>query len=283
MNHGCPNKCTSQVIKYGKYFRQSDSRLIQRFKCSECNKIFSSATFSECYYQKKRRINETLFKLICSGVSQRRAALILNVHPVTIARRMKFLSQRAIKKNKDFLEKLRDVEHIQFDDLITSHHTKLRPLSVTVAVDAKTRKILDMRLSQIPAFGHLSKISKRKYGYRQSYHKQALARLFQTLKPVVNPYALIESDEHKLYPYFVNRFFPQAIHKRYKSEVGCVAGQGELKKTRRDPLFKINHTLAMLRANINRLFRRTWCTSKDPGKLLMHLQIYQMFHNEYLV
>jgi hypothetical protein len=39
----------------------------------------------------------------------------------------------------------------------------------------------------------------------------------------------------------------------------------------------------MLRANINRLFRRTWCTTKKPERLEQHLAVYMDFHNRVLV
>ena len=64
---------------------------------------------------------------------------------------------------------------------------------------------------------------------------------------------------------------------------GCVTGQGELKKLRFDPLFALNHTCAMLRANINRLFRRTWCTTKKKERLEQHLAVYMDFHNRILL
>ncbi|MGZ3809720.1 MAG: transposase, partial [Bacteriovorax sp.] len=60
-------------------------------------------------------------------------------------------------------------------------------------------------------------------------------------------------------------------------------GQGELKKVHYDPLFKINHTCAMLRYRINRLVRRTWCTTKKIEMLENHLQIYIAYHNKYLL
>ncbi|MCT4641319.1 MAG: hypothetical protein N4A33_03410, partial [Bacteriovoracaceae bacterium] len=59
-----------------------------------------------------------------------------------------------------------------------------------------------------------------------------------------------------------------------------IAGQGELKRVYFDPLFKINHTLAMLRANINRLMRRTWCTTKDPIRLSDHLELFIYYYNQ---
>ena len=62
-----------------------------------------------------------------------------------------------------------------------------------------------------------------------------------------------------------------------------MTGQGELKKLRFDPLFALNHTCAMLRANINRLFRRTWCTTKKKECLEDHLAVYMDFHNRVLL
>jgi hypothetical protein len=47
---------------------------------------------------------------------------------------------------------------------------------------------------------------------------------------------------------------PGAVHTTVKGRHGCVVGQGELKKIVFDPLFSFNHTAAMARANINRLF-----------------------------
>ena len=44
----------------------------------------------------------------------------------------------------------------------------MKPLSITVVVDSDTRMILQANVSQIPAFGHLAKKSKRKYGKRNS-------------------------------------------------------------------------------------------------------------------
>ena len=288
MKPNCPYQCpsnSSKISKYGNYLRKSDSRIIQRYKCQLCGKGFSSATSSLCFGQKKRRVNELLFKLLCSGVSMRRCALILNIHRKTVQRKLKFLAKRARINQLEFLSKLKDspVTHLEIDDLITIEHTKLKPLSVSIAVDGKNRALLDVQVSQIPSFGHLAAISRRKYGYRKSLHAKGLKRLFKTIEAVVDPKAVIQTDEHKLYPPLVQNYFPNARYQQHKSEKACVAGQGELKKVRRDPLFAINHTLAMCRANINRLVRRTWCTTKDPQMLLNHLQIYMDFHNRCLL
>ena len=67
-----------------------------------------------------------------------------------------------------------------------------------------------------------------------------------------------------------------------KGRASCVAGQGELKKVVFDPLYSLNHSCAMLRAHINRLIRKTWCTTKDPDRLADHIAIYVNYHNREL-
>lgn len=39
----------------------------------------------------------------------------------------------------------------------------------------------------------------------------------------------------------------------------------------------------MLRANVNRLFRKTWCTTKRADRLYAHLILYAHFHNTMLI
>ena len=290
MKRGCPNiDCffyykDDRVIKDGTYYRRDDARFIQRYKCKHCGRKFSSATYNLACYQKKRRINIRLNALLASGVSMRRSALILDIHRMTVKRRLIYLAKKARQLHQKRLNSLSNqIEYLQFDDLITIEHTKMKPLTVTLAVDGKNRTLLGAEVGQIPAFGHLAEKSRRKYGPRESQHKETIKRLFEAIQNVIKKDALIESDEHHLYPQFVRSFFPAANYQQFKGGRGCVVGQGELKKLHFDPLFMLNHSCAMLRANINRLIRKTWCTTKDPKSLKDHLDIYIEFHNRYLI
>jgi len=72
-------------------------------------------------------------------------------------------------------------------------------------------------------------------------------------------------------------------HTQHLSVRGSLTGQGELKRIGFDPLFNINHTLAMMRDNIKRLTRRTWCTTKVANSLDDVIAIYQHYHNSTLI
>jgi hypothetical protein len=214
----------------------------------------------------------------------RRAALFLGVDKKTVERKLPFLAARSRTLVQKKLDKLKGrVHNIQIDDLITKENSKLKPLSVSIAVDEDRRTILAMEVSQIPAFGHLARHAVKKYGHRPDKHFDGLTRLFQKITPIVSSEVRIKSDEHQRYPGFVSAYLPKAKHVTFKSERGCVVGQGELKKVGFDPLFIINHTCALLRANINRLVRKTWCTTKDPQRLKDHLDVFMYYYNEKLL
>jgi hypothetical protein len=94
---------------------------------------------------------------------------------------------------------------------------------------------------------------------------------------------VIKSDSNPHYPNSVKKAFPEARHISFQGKRGSLSGQGELKKVKFDPLFSLNHTCAMLRANVNRLFRKTWCTTKKREHLYAHLMIYADYHNHQLI
>ncbi|HEY8280422.1 MAG TPA: hypothetical protein VIH99_12410 [Bdellovibrionota bacterium] len=170
---------------------------------------------------------------------------------------------------------------IEFDDMETFEHTKCKPISITLAVESKTRRILGLEVSTMPAKGMLVEKAK-KYGPRKDGRREARRGLFRHLREIVSEEALIKSDANPHYPGDVKEFFPRGTHRTYEGKRGSLGGQGELKKVRFDPLFSLNHTCAMFRANVNRLFRKTWCTTKRIEYLKAHLYLYAQYHNEHL-
>lgn len=272
------------IVRNGSMFRKSDSRYIQRFFCRKCGKYFSTATFDPRFGQKKRRVNYALNKLLCSGVSQRRAAKILKVNLKTVERKFRYLADQARESFPKTIQEHRKskLNFIQFDDLETSIHTKCKPASVSLAVSPKDRKILGYSVAQMPAKGTLAEIAFKKYGFRPDHRPRSWVKLMHSLLPYFNPTKKLLSDQNPHYPKYVKHFFSDAKHETTKGGRGCIAGQGELKKLKFDPLFSLNHTCAMMRANMSRLFRRTWCTSKTIRGLEDHLAIYIHYHNTVL-
>jgi hypothetical protein len=134
----------------------------------------------------------------------------------------------------------------------------------------------------MPAKGRLVSVSRKKYGKRKDERPEIAHSLWNELNGYLHPTPQILSDQNPSYPAWIEPHCPNANHSTVKGRRGCVVGQGELKKIGFDPLFDLNHTAAMIRANINRLFRKTWCTTKRADRLELHLWLYADYHNRIL-
>lgn len=240
------------------------------------------ATHHPCYRQNKRHKNEPIRRLLCSGVSQREIAKLLNLNRKTVVRKFIFLGIRAAQYLMKSNAKAPQCSIIEFDDMETFEHTKCKPLSISLAVQYKTRRILGFSISEMAVKSSLAQIALKKYGPRKDKRYLGRSILFKEIKGYVLPKALIKSDQNPHYVNDIKKHFPNCEHKAFKGRRGCVVGQGELKRGGFDPLFSLNHTCAKIRANVNRLFRRTWCTTKKAHRLGYHLAIYAVHHNETL-
>jgi len=283
MNPLCPRCGAGCSRKHGRYHRFDDAQSIQRYRCTTCGKCHSSATLTPTYRQKRRRLNRLIELDIASSTSQRRIAMNHGCARKTVARKIVFLAEQARIKTSTWLASHAPFEHLQWDELITFEHTRLKPLSVAVMMDMTDRRIVSYGVAAVPATGLIAKRAREKYGKRPdrsgAMRRKVLARTAQYIYPT----ALIESDEHHRYAAEIKKALPKSTLVQHRSVRGSLTGQGELKRTGFDPLWGINHTLAMMRDNIKRLARRTWCTTKRASALDDVIAIYVHYHNTLLI
>jgi transposase-like protein len=269
------------VVRFGQFKRKGSRKLIQRYLCRCCHKTFSQATVELEFRQKKRKINQPLFQLLVSNVSMRRAARLIQIDQKTVARRFTYFSAVSRRRHEEFLSTRPTSKEVQFDDMETSEHTKLKPLSIPLMVDKATREVLSFDVVRMPAKGKIAAVSRKKYGYRRDCRKKGWETILTEARKTLGRGCVVTTDSHKMYPIMIKKHLPDDIvHVQTISRRASVAGQGEMKMGGYDPLFALNHTAAMLRANINRLIRRTWCTTKRPDRLKCHIAMYVYWHNE---
>lgn len=267
------------VYKFGSFYRKSDKSYVVRFRCRICKRSLSDATYNPCFNQKKRFLNEPIFNNLCSSTSQRRTARLLKTTQKTVARKLKFLSRFSEIIIHELNKTCSRVIEMEFDELETYEHSKLKPISVVVAVESKSRRILGYNVASMPAKGRQYKKSIRKYGKRADHRSIARDTLFSELKDVIDEHATVKSDMNPHYSKVVKKHFPKANFKTFKGKRSKKTDQGELKKLKFDPIFSINHTLAMLRDNIKTLTRMTWATNKKIEGLDQRIAIYAVYHN----
>jgi hypothetical protein len=255
---------------------------MQRLRCNSCRKTFHFSHRPVQFFDKKAEINQVLLLMLCSGVSQRRTALFLGLRRHTIARKIAKYGKQCGRWHQAWLQQVNFGKTLIFDEMESFEHTKCKPVSIALAVENKTRRIIGVHVAQMSAKGLLAGIARKRYGHRADLRAEGLRKLMQDMKKAQPHPELIMSDQAPRYPKIVQTHFPGVKHKQFKGRRGCVVGQGELKAGGFDPLFSLNHTAAMIRDNLKRLSRRTWCTTKRADQLQNLLNIYAVFHNRRL-
>ena len=277
----CPSTdCTfhtqsgGHFIKKGFFLIKRTNQKVRKFKCTHCSKMFSSRTFKPDYRHKKKDLNFRLAEHLVEGNSLRSASRLLKLSYSNTY--LKFLWLKKVIDLKKGELKFK-AHKIQFDELETIHHTKCKPLSIALVVSDE-HQLIAAQVAEMPAKGPLAEISRNKYGERVDERSKKLRTAFAEVKErLVSMPNLIESDQKSSYKNIVQEFF-ESTEFRQHNRAEKIRLQDRLhekkQKKRFDPLFAVNHQCAFLRSQIKRLTRRSWCTTKKPENLQLHLDLF---------
>lgn len=232
-------------------------------------------SFKLDYRHKKMDLNPQLAKLLSEGNSLRGCSRILGLTYYNTYKKFLWF-KKLVEKEKNKLSFKAKV--IEFDELESIHHTKCKPLSIVLMVNEKNQ-LLAAQVAEIPAKGKLAEFSRLKYGLRENQRKQKLTQAFTDIKNSLQaPPVLIKSDASSIYKTQVECSFGGVRYEQYSRRADKNKLQErlheKLQKKKFDPLFAINHKCAVLRDRINRLTRRSWCTTKKVENLQLHLDIF---------
>jgi len=169
----------------------------------------------------------------------------------------------------------------QLDELETYEHSRLlAPVTVPVVIERSSFFVVDLEVAPLPCRGRLSEMDRvrkrereRVHGVRKSGSREAVKRCFDTLAAFHAPGSAVavDTDRKSTYPGLLKRCLGSRVrHLRHSSTA---------KRDYGNPLFPINHTLAMLRDGVSRLVRRTWAASKLRQRLALHAWMWIAWRN----
>lgn len=260
--------------KRGSY-TTADGTVRQRFECTNrhCGKTFTDA-FEPADRGRRTDVDAMLFKLACSGVTIRRSAKLLDVAVNTVRNRMEALAARARAAHAAAAADPRNhTSTVQFDEMRTFLNSKAQPLSIALAVRRHNGHILSAKVGTMSAVGPLAATG-RAMGWIGMNNARATRRL-----------ALLEAKGF-LRPNETPTFICDGLL-AYRGEIRAVIGLDTVVESTvrdgdpHDPLFRLNHVCAKIRADLACMARDTWTTTKKVECLQDRLDIYVAWNNKY--
>jgi hypothetical protein len=212
-------------------------------------------------------------------MTQRRMALVLGVNRKTIVRKFRFAAKAARAAHARWLRSLqKSPSKIQLDEMETFEHTRLKPVTLVLAVNEETGAILDVKAAPLHYKGRLAALAFAKYGPRPDHSPNALHQVLRKLRRIAHPQLTITTDGNARYPGTIRRTLPNAAHRVCQP---LPASEKTLRPNLNDPLFTLNHTAAKIRHDLSRMARKSWVTTKKISQLQQHLDLYIAWNNRY--
>jgi transposase-like protein len=254
---------------------------IPRFRCKACGRSFSARTFSVEFRLHKPEHTDWALELFASCVSMRQAGRLGGrLSRGSIARRMVRFGlhcQRLLRRTRRDCLAGRLLSEFQLDEAESFEaHRVLAPLTVPVLLERETRLVLSTSVGTLPA--RVPRKSARfrrlpaEIRARSNRSSVVVGRCLAALLRVAAPGSLLVTDRKPAYRALLRRLDPRGTIAH-----GTVSSKAP--RTQRNPLFPVNHTLAMMRDGLSRLRRRTWCHAKKRLRLWCHLGIYFAWKN----
>ncbi len=290
----CPNpncefsveKARFKYIKRGFFVRHHPFRKVPRYRCCHCGRNFSTSTYKDIVYQKRPDINPQIYKLYCSGMTLNRIAEYLRVARTTVYLKFHFLARQCAFINERALEKMTGkFSEVQFDEMESFEHTRLKPLTIALAVGvtAEERKILAVSVGSLHYKGPLSDIALNKYGPRENQSEQVCEEVLARIQHVARDQAVLVTDEKNTYPALLKKYFPNKTHIQVSRDRSETMHERSKRQNKDDRMFWLNFTAASIRHNLSRMHRKVWITTKKTEHLLGHLALYVCYFNKYAI
>jgi len=285
----CPSRAAGLPFLFrrsGGYRRRCDARHVPRFLCRVCRRRFSAQSFRLDFRWRKPHIDTLVFQLLVSKVTHRQTARVLKVNRKTVERRLRRFAPALREFHQLVLRRARSHGGIHgsfsLDELETfEHDRRLQPVTVPVLIERHTLFVCHAETAPLPSRGRIGAREQEKRaareraaGPRRSGSAAAVDSCFDTLRTVHDPDCLLEmvTDQKRAYRSSLRRHFPGRMGTH-------VTESSRRTRNRANPLFAINHTLALMRDTISRLVRRSWGASKCRRRLLQHIWVWMAWRN----
>lgn len=273
----CPSRCGRRPFTWrrrGTYPRKCDGRRAQRFLCHACRRSFSAQRFRLDHRLQLPGLHLRLFPLLVAKVTHRQAARQLGVDRKTVARRLRLLGDHCRDFHAWMLRRCPGLRGpFQLDELETFEgDRRSRPLTVPVLIEKESWFVVHVAVGTLPARGRRRGAGggARRRSQSREVVEECFARLAAHLAP--GRRVDIQTDRKRTYGPAIRRTVGARLagHERYPSTAP---------RKPWGPLFRINHTLALVRDGVSRLVRRTWGVSKRREWLLRHLWVWVAYRN----
>ena len=266
-------------LRQGSYQPKCRRTPVPRFRCRICGRGFSRQTFRFDYRDHAPGCNVPLLRLLTSGVSLRQSARLLEIDIHAVQRKLQKLAALCSALHDNLSPGLAAGRTFLLDEEETFEQASIWPVTMPVLIEKESWFVVATDAAPIrrlaplgTARRRLQEASEQRLGRRPDGSRASVRRTLQALAQRLDGGRLVlRTDEKSSYATLVSEVFRGAARHETTS--------GRAPRTKQNPLFPINTTLAMTRDNNGRLRRRSWLVSKRCACLQQQMCLFVVYRN----
>jgi transposase-like protein len=268
---------TWRAIKKGFFYRVAKPSKIQRYRCTRCERSFSSQTFSTSYWLKLPQLQEPLLFRVLGCSAFRQIAWEFGVHASTVQRQVERLGRHCLLIQQQLRPKEGPAESLVLDGFRSFEFGQYWPFDVNLLL-GRSHFVYGFQDAELRRSGTMTAFQRRKrirleqaYGRPdpQATRKSVQEVLARELPP--GSVADLETDEHRAYPQALKRLPDRTIRHRTTSS--------KARRTARNPLFPANLGDLLIRHCSANQKRETIAFSKRRQGALYRIAIWAVVRN----
>jgi len=251
---------------------------VQRYRCSQCRRSFSSQTFALTYWLRRPDLPRKLFFRLLSCSGYRQIARDLNVSPTTVLRQVERLGRHCLLFHERLRPKCTLLESLVVDGFETFEFSQYTPVHFHTAVGADSHFVYGFTDSELRRKGRMTAQQQQRRAQLEHQFgrpdprsiEHEMVALVELVAPAGSAVA-IHSDEHPAYPRAFARIRDRAItHATTRSTAP---------RTPNNPLFPVNLLDLLIRHSSANHKRETIAFSKRRQSAAERLFVLVVWRN----
>ncbi len=262
----------------GFFSRQSAPHRVQRFRCCQCRRYFSTQTFRSTYWLKRPELLSEIFHRLvaCSGFRQ--IARRYEISPQTVLTQAARLGRHCLLFHEEHRPHAPLREPIALDGFESFEYSQFHPTRFHVVVGKSTHFFYGFTASELRRSGRMTASQKRRrtelerrLGTPNS--AQSVEDVTRVLQVVTRDSSSVElhTDQHHDYPRAIRRLKDVRVDHRTISS--------RASRTPENPLWPINHLDALIRHSGSDHKRETIAYSKRRQSSIERLFVFLVWRN----
>jgi hypothetical protein len=219
---------------------------IQRWRCLDCGRYFSSQTFRTDYWLKKPQLQLPLFMRLVSCSCARQIAREFRVSPETVLRQTARIGRHSMLFHHQYRPQGHLREPLVVDGIESFEFSQYTPVHFHLAVGSRSHYMYGFTDSELRRKGRMTSAQKRRRAELEAKFgrpdPKSIEKEFASLLEMQAPAPQnirIHTDEHPAYPRALRRLPHLRVeHDKISSRA---------KRTTQNPLWPINHVDMLIR------------------------------------